>query len=259
MTKKETYLSVVIPCYNEEENIKRGVLQSVYNYLSNRSFKWEVLISDDGSTDASHELVKKQIEKFNNFHLIENQHGGKPSALWGGIKRSVGKYILFTDMDQSTPIQELNKLLPFLKKDIAAVIGSRGLARKNFPIYRRLGAIVFIAFRKLLILPEINDTQCGFKLFKKNALVKVFPKLEFFRKSQSVTGWKVTSFDVELLYLLSKLGNEIEEVPVVWEDTDVSVSKGGGLGRYIKESKEMLLQILRVKLNDLRGLYRNME
>jgi glycosyltransferase involved in cell wall biosynthesis len=253
---RDIFLSVIIPCYNEEENLKKGVLDSVNAFLKERKFSWEVIISDDGSTDGSKEIIKRDISNFSNFKLLENPHGGKPSALWYGIQKARGKYVLFTDMDQSTPIKELSKLIPFTKdKSVGAVIGSRGLARKNFPFYRRLGAIVFITFRKILILPEINDTQCGFKLFKREILSKAFPLLEFFKSSQKVKGWKVTSFDVELLHLVSKMSYEIEEIPVVWEDADKSVSKGRGLNRYLKESKEMLFQILRVKLNDIRGLY----
>ena len=253
--KKEIFLSIIIPCYNEEENIKKGVLKNVYKYLSERKYPWEVIISDDGSTDNSRQLIKEEIKILRNIYLLENSHGGKPSALWHGIKNAKGKYVLFTDMDQSTPIGELSKLIPFVRKGSAAVIGSRGLARKNFPFYRRLGAIVFITFRKILILPEINDTQCGFKLFKRDILLEIFPKLEFFRKNEKVKGWKVTSFDVELLHLVSQMEIPIEEVPVVWEDADESISKGGGLKRYLKESKEMFLQILRVKMNDVRGEY----
>lgn len=256
-TKRQNnvFLSVIIPCYNEEENIKKNVLEEVSVYMTKRNYSWEVIVSDDGSTDESKKIVREKILKMKNFRLLENPHGGKPSALLHGIKNAKGKNILFTDMDQSTPIHEISKLLPFINNHTGAVIGSRGLARKNFPFYRRLGAIVFITFRKIMILPEINDTQCGFKLFNKDVLLKTFPKLEFFRKEQNVKGWKVTSFDVELLHLISKLSLKIEEVPVEWADSDDSISKGGGLQRYFKESKEMLLQIIRVKINDLRGFY----
>jgi len=249
------YLSVIIPCYNEEENLKRGVLQEINSFLKQKDFSWEVLISDDGSTDESRDSVRNKIKNFKNFKLLENPHGGKPSALWYGIKQSRGEYILFTDMDQSTPIDQLDKLLPFLGEKVGAVIGSRGLVRKNYPFYRKLGSIIFVTIRKLLILPEINDTQCGFKLFKKKAVEKGFPKLEFFRKEKDVKGWSVTSWDVELLHIIKKMNYGIEEVPVDWEDTDTSISKGGVLKRYIRESKEMLTQILRVKINDLRGIY----
>ncbi len=251
------FLSVIIPCYNEEANLKRKVLSEVNEYLKSKKFTWEVIISDDGSTDDSRDLVKSQIKSWKNFKLLENPHGGKPSALWYGIKESSGTYILFSDMDQSTPIDQLDKLLPFLGRKVGAVIGSRGLLRKNFPLYRRMGSIVFMAVRKLFILAEIDDTQCGFKLFRREVVLKGFPKLEFFRKARSVKGWTVTSWDVELLHIVKKMGYKIEEVPVEWKDVDVSKSKGGIFKRYVRESREMLTQILRVKLNDIKGLYKD--
>lgn len=245
------YLSVVIPCYNESENLKRGVLNEVYDFLSEQNFSWEVIVSDDGSTDDSRELVKEIIKNKRNFKLIENPHGGKPSAVWGGIKEAKGEYVLFTDMDQSAPIKEVLKLKPYFKEyDI--VIGSRGGERENFSLLRKIGSNVFRLLRKLLLLRNINDTQCGFKAFKTSIAKKIFPMLQFFKKEKVVKGWKVTSFDVELLFIAQKLGYKIKEVPVEWKDRDVAKGKKKS---YLKESKEMLMQILRVKLNDLRGLY----
>ena len=249
------FLTVIIPCYNEKENLQRGVLEVVDKFLESKKFSWEVLISDDGSTDASVSIVKKQIKVFPNFKLLENPHGGKPSALWYGIQKAKGKYVLFTDMDQSTPITQLDKLLLPLDDGYNIVIGSRGFERKDFPLYRKLGSMVFAAFRKSMLLKSINDTQCGFKLFERTAVAKAFVKLEFFKVKARTKGWKVTSYDVELLHILEKMGEKIKEVEVSWKDEDVSTGKGGGGGRYFRESKEMLTQILRVKINDLKGEY----
>lgn len=249
------FLTVILPCYNEEANLKKGVLKEVYDYLQTKAFAWEVLISDDGSSDNSKKLVKEYIKNWEDFKLLENPHGGKPSALLYGIKKAQGDYVLFTDMDQSTPIEELDKLLPFMTGEYGAVIGSRGIKRKDFPIYRQLGSFVFATIRRSLILPELSDTQCGFKAFKTSVVAKAFPKLEFFKNQEKVTGWKVTSYDVELLHIIKHMGEKIKEVVVVWHDRDVSSSKGGGLSKYVKESKEMFVQILRVKLNDLKHLY----
>ena len=248
------YLTIIIPCYNEEANLKRGVLKEVADFLHKKKFSWEVIISDDGSTDQSREIIKKIISSEPNFKMLQVPHGGKPAALLEGIKKALGRYILFTDMDQSTPVVELDKLLPYLKS-FDVVIGSRGTVRKNFPFYRRIGANVFMSIRRLLILREISDTQCGFKLFEAKALKKAFPKLEFFKRQKKVKGWKVTSFDVELLHIIKKMGKSIKEITVVWDDKDVSLGKGSYLGRYLKESKDMFKQIIRVKLNDLRGEY----
>jgi len=252
---KNIFLSVIIPCYNEEANIKKGSLEFINSFLGKKKFTWEVIVSDDGSTDLGKKIIKGKLESLKKFRLLENKHGGKPYAIYQGIRKANGRFVLFTDMDQSTPIGELDKLLPFREMNFEAIIGSRGLNRKNFPFYRRLGAVVFMAFRKALILPEVNDTQCGFKLFKKIAVEKEFPKLEFFKRDKKIVGWKVTSYDVELLHLIKKSGGKIKEVVVNWEDEDKSTSKGGSLSRYIKESKDMLREILRVKINDMKGLY----
>jgi len=247
----EIYLSVVIPCYNETENLQRGVLDEVNDFLTKQNFSWEVIISDDGSTDESKKIVSEQVKGKKNFRLVENSHGGKPLAVWSGIKNAGGEYVLFTDMDQSTPIKEVLKLIPYFEK-YEVVIGSRGMERENFSILRKIGSNVFRVFRKILMLRDINDTQCGFKAFQTNVAKKIFPMLQFFKEEKTVKGWKVTSFDVELLFIAEKLGFKVKEVPVEWKDRDVAKGKKKS---YLKESKEMLIQILRVKLNDLRGLY----
>ncbi len=249
------FLSVVIPAYNEEANLKRDVLREVSDYLQKQKYTWEVLVSDDGSTDQSRVVAKEQVKNLKGFTLLQNKHGGKPAALLSGINASHGKYILFTDMDQSTPISELKKLVTKLDEKTKVVIGSRGLVRENFPIYRRLGSIIFATVRRAMILRGITDTQCGFKLFEGKALKKAFPKLDFFKNSDKVIGWKVTSYDVELLHILEKMGCSIAEVTVNWNDQDISESKGGALQKYIIESQEMFLQIFKVRVNDLRGRY----
>jgi dolichyl-phosphate beta-glucosyltransferase len=252
--KKNITLSVIIPCYNEEENIKRGVLSEIYSYISEKKFWWEVIISDDGSTDSSKSLVKKLSKDYKGWKVLDNPHKGKPLAIYAGLKKAKGEYVLFADMDQSTPISELDKLLPFVG-DFEVVIGSRGIERKEFPLYRKMGSAIFMNFRKMMLLPEIKDTQCGFKLFRRSVVLEAFPHLEFLKTSKKAKGWMVTSYDVELLHIIKKLGYKIKEVVVEWLDRDTSTSKGGSLEKYFKESKSMASQIIRVKLNDVRGLY----
>lgn len=255
LNMSKLFLSVILPSYNETKNINRGVLGQVHDYLTKQDYTWEVIISDDGSTDQSADLVEEQIKGWKRFRLLRNLHGGKPAALLHGIHAAKGDYVLFTDMDQSTPIDQLAKLLKKLSPDTKVVIGSRGLERKNFPAYRKLGSAVFVTLRKLFLLRDIKDTQCGFKLFDRRLVAKAFPKLEFFKKNTRITGWQVTSYDVELLHIIKKMGEQIEEVVVNWSDADESDSKGGGVGRYLRESREMITQILRVKRNDLKGIY----
>lgn len=247
------YLSVIIPMYNEKENLARGVLGEVKDYLEKQKFNWEVIISDDGSTDESREIVKNFMQKFPNFKLLKNPHGGKPFAIRAGVARAEGEICVFTDMDQSTPISEIEKTLPFFHPPAGGfdiVIGSRGIERKDFPWYRRLMSWGFRSFRRMILLNNLVDTQCGFKAFKKSVGREVFTKMTIFQKRGK--GWRVGAWDVEFLFVAEKMGFRIKEVPVVWVDKDVAQGKQRN---FFKESKEMLSEILRVKINQLRGFY----
>lgn len=244
-------LSIIIPNYNEKENLQAGSLEGVAAYLSKAKFSWEVIISDDGSTDGSRELVEAFVKKQKNFRLLKNLHGGKAAAINAGVSAAKGEIILFTDMDQSTPIKEVEKLLPYYDEGYDVVFGSRGKARNNFPLMRQITSWGFRAFRQLFLLSHITDTQCGFKSFKSAAAKKLFPKLSVLR--QKASGWTVSAFDVELLFLAEKSGYKLKEVDVEWSQQDISTGKGNKL---VKESIDMLKQIITVKVNDLKGLYR---
>jgi len=211
-------------------------------------------VSDDGSTDDSREMVSAAIADLPGFRLLANAHGGKPSAVWNGIQAARGEIILFTDMDQSTPIDQVALLLPRFAEGYDVVIGSRGLERKDFPLYRRLGSAVFAGVRRLLLLRTVNDTQCGFKALRAPVARELFPRLtEIRRQAGTVRGHRVTAFDVELLYLAERAGYRIAEVTVAWSNRDVA---RGSVQRYLRESVEMASQILHIKLQEWRGAYR---
>jgi glycosyltransferase involved in cell wall biosynthesis len=243
---------VIIPCYNEEKNLKRGVLDEVDDYLKKQDYSGEVIISDDESNDGSLKFVEEYAKNHPRFKLIQNKHAGKPFAIRSGIQKAEGEIILFTDMDQSTPIREFDKLLPFLKKDFDVVIGSRGQKRKGFSLLRLLASNVFRLIRQQLLLKKIVDTQCGFKAFKNQVAQDLFSRLLIFKEAKKTKGWKVGAFDVELLFIAQKRGYKIAEVVVAWQDKDIAQGKQR---KFFKESKEMLWEILRVKLNDLKGKY----
>ena len=133
----QPYLSVIIPCYNEKENLERGVLDEVAEFLEKQDYDYEVIVSDDASTDESRELVKKFVDNHPKFRLLENEHGGKAWALRHGLKEAKGEFVLFTDMDQSTPIEEVKKLLSKTKNGFQVVVGSRGKARENSSLLRK--------------------------------------------------------------------------------------------------------------------------
>lgn len=250
-------LSVVIPCYNEEKNLESGVLDEVHRYLSDQSYRWEVIVVNDESTDQSKLLVEQFIQDKDNVDLVDIRHGGKPAAVWAGIQRARGDIVLFTDMDQSTPISELEELLPWYESGYDVVIGSRGRERQGFSIVRRLGSVVFRSLRRLFLLRDISDTQCGFKSSRLDAALEVFPQLAFFNQKDRPKGWKVSAYDVELLHLFEKAGYRLKEVEVEWLNRDQSDTKDqtGTLARYLRESIEMTKEVLRVRLNELKGLY----
>jgi len=248
------YLSVVIPSYNEMTNLRKGVLDKVEHFLSKQKYRWEVIIVDDGSKDGSIEFTEGFIKDNSNFKLIKNSHSGKAGAVTSGMLAALGEYVLFMDMDQATPIEEVDKLLPFVgEHDV--VIGSRGSKRQGDPWTRLLMARGMIVLRSLIVgIRGISDTQCGFKLFKKKASDDLFSKLERFHHGyKTISGSSVKAgFDVELLFLAQKLGYKIKEVPVEWlyvESRRVSP---------VRDSIEAVEDLLIIKMNDFSGKYKNL-
>jgi len=245
-------VSVLIPNYNEIENVKRGVLSDILTYLKKQSYSSEILVSDDGSTDSSILLIKEFAAKHKELKIIYNQHAGKPYALRSGIKQAKGRYVLLTDMDQSTPITELAKLLPWTDKGFSVVIGGRGAKRTDATLFRQLASIIFLLVRRLILLREIKDTQCGFKLIETKLAGEIFLRMRLFGRVNNAVGWRVTAYDVELLHVAKKLGAKIKEVRVVWKNEDTTLGKSRN---FVKESLEMLLEIMRVRVNDMLGKY----
>lgn len=247
---KKLFLSVVIPCYNETKNLKRGVLDQVEKYLKKQDYASEVIVSDDGSTDKSRQIVRNFVKYNPRFKLLKNPHAGKPYAVKAGVMKARGEIVLFTDMDQSAPINQVEKLLPFFEKDCDVVIGSRGTVRKKAPWYRKIMAKGFLFVRRLFLLRRIVDTQCGFKAFKNKVARDLFRSLKIYGPiKKEIKGGRVTAFDVELLFLAEKKGYQIAEVPVEWS------YEAAKRVNYLKESYLMTKEIFRVKLNDLRGYY----
>lgn len=250
MNKK--YLSVVIPCFNEMGNLQKGVLDKVEHFLSRQKYSWEVIVVDDGSNDGSREFIERFVKDDPLFSLIKGSHTGKAGAVTTGMLKASGKYILFTDMDQATPIEEVNKLLPKFDEGYDIVIGSRSSKRKGAPWTRVVMAKGMIILRSIIVgIQGISDTQCGFKMFRKDVSDKLFLKIHKLHNGfKEISGSRVSAgFDVELLYVAQKMGYKINEVPVEWlyvETRRVSP---------IKDSIEGLLDLFQIKLQDLKGRY----
>jgi len=252
----KVYLSVVIPSFDEMANLQKGVLDKVDHFLSRKKFKYEVIVVDDGSTDGSIEFVEKFVKDNSNFRLIKNPHLGKARTVTKGVLSAKGQYILFTDMDQATPIEEIDKLLPYFNPSNAGfdiVIGSRNSTRKGSPWTRILMARGMMFLRRFMIgIREISDTQCGFKMFRHDVAKKLFAKIASLHSKQTeITGSSVSAgFDVELLYLAEKLGYKIKEVPVNWLYVETRRVNP------IKDSIEGLIELIRIKVNDIKGKYK---
>ncbi len=248
-------ISIIIPCYNEEENLKRGVLLEMDKFLSTQKFDYEVIISNDQSTDNSLKLIQDFTSKHPHFKVFSFPKGGKPGAIWNGLQKAKYPYSLFTDMDQSTPIKEILKFIPYYQQNFDIIIGSRGLERQGQSLLRQLGSTVFSTIRNFLLHTHIADTQCGFKSMKTNIALKLFPQLAVIKNIQNGQGWRVTAYDVELLFIAQKLGYKIKEIAVNWKNEDTSITKGNITARYIRESKQMAKEVWRIFVNNLKGLY----
>ena len=207
-------ISVVIPAFNEERRI-RETIREVADYFSSQDeyVLREIIVVDDGSSDGTYRLteeLKVTVGRLVPVRHVTNQ--GKGEAVRSGVLRCSGDFILFTDVDLSTPLRETGRLFEKIKDGFDIAIASRGLSESRLvikqPAYREMSGRLFNLFVQLLFLPGIWDTQCGFKLFTAEAGRKVF----------AVTKIKGFAFDVEFLYLARKLGYRIAEVPVEWSD-----------------------------------------
>jgi len=250
---KKFYLSVIIPAYNEETNIRLGVLDKVLHYLERRSYAWEVIIVDDGSSDNSPNLIDDFVKQSKNFSVIHNPHMGKAGTVVTGMLAAKGDIVLFTDLDQATPINELANILPWFEKGYDVVIGSRSSQRQGAPFLRLIMARGFMILRTLLLgLQGITDTQCGFKAFRKDVARDIFGKLKLYGKRKHVSGSMVTAgFDIEVLFLAKKLGYNIKEVSVEWHYVETRRVNP------LVDSWKGFLDIINIRLNAWRGLYIN--
>jgi len=235
------FLSIIIPAYNEEQRLPH-TLEQIFLFLKEQSYTAEVLVIENGSQDRTLEIAYAFAERFPNLSVFQEKQKGKGNAVRLGMLKAQGEYRFMCDADLSMPIAELNKFLPPVLNDVDIAIASRevqGAVRYNEPYLRHLTGRIFNNLIRLFVLPDLQDTQCGFKCFRAQVAEDVFRYL-------TLTGW---SFDVEILYIARRKGYRIREVPIHWyfsADTKISV---------LKDSWQMFLDLFKIRLNAVHGLY----
>jgi dolichyl-phosphate beta-glucosyltransferase len=239
--ESEPLASVIIPAWNEERRMPAS-LTRIVDFVQQQPFDIEVIVVDDGSIDSTAAIVEDFAQEHTFVQLIRNPHGGKGAAVKAGVTRAQGEYLVISDTDLSVPIDELVKFLPPALDGYDVAIASReatGAERIDEPHYRHLMGRVYNYLVRLVAVPRIQDTQCGFKAFRREVARQIFPL-------QTIEGW---GFDVEVLFIAQHLGYDIIEVPVTWYYGRESKI------RPLHDTIGMVRDLWQVRQNGRRGLY----
>ncbi|VAW16047.1 hypothetical protein MNBD_BACTEROID05-1105 [hydrothermal vent metagenome] len=236
-------LSVIIPAYNEQEMIG-STIEEVGLFLKKNFPSYEIIVVDDGSTDNTKDIVSKVSNYHSSIKLISHYpNKGKGISVKEGIMQSKCDYVLFSDADLSTPIDEILKFMPFFDQGADVVIGSRALKEsdliKSQGIIRQNMGRFFNVLVQSLVLKGIKDTQCGFKCFKRSVARDVFSR-------QILSGF---SFDAEILFIADDLNYVIKEVPVKWINREASRVS------VVRDSLKMVRELFVIRDNQRKGRY----
>ncbi len=236
--------SIVIPAYNESERIA-ATLDKVLAYLAEQKWAAEVLVVNDGSRDATADIVRQYAARHPHVRLVENPgNRGKGYSVRNGMLHATGEVLLFSDADLSSPIYEAPKLFAALDAGADVAIGSRWLQRElqteRQPLYRQAFGRAFNLYLRVVLGLSFRDTQCGFKAFTRPAAQAIFPR-------QRIERW---GWDPEVLYLARRLGFAAVEIPVEWGHDERTQMK------YFRDGITMVLEVLRVRWNAWTGRYR---
>lgn len=234
----EIHLSVIIPAYNEERRLPK-TLEDIDKYLRKQNYDYEILVVNDGSKDKTVKVAESLASKIKNLKVTGyKKNQGKGYAVRFGMLAALGDYRLFTDADNSTSIDQIEKIWPWLAEEFDIVIGSRNIKGAILdPPQPWLRKIIlgegFKLYRKVIVdLWGIEDTQCGFKCFTKKAAKEIFPKCQINR----------FAFDPEFLIVAKKLGYKIKEIPVIWKNDPESKVK-------FKNMVKMGFDLLKIRFN----------
>lgn len=235
-------VSVVIPAHNEALRIGPS-LEAIFRYIDQLDFRVEAILVDDGSTDGTAAIAAASRDS--GLKIISNRtNRGKGYSVREGFLQAKGAWVLFTDADLSAPIEQLGVLLEAARDGADVVIGSRALDRNKILVhqsqFREFGGVFFNWVVQALLGLRFKDTQCGFKLFRREKMLPIFER-------QSIFGF---GFDPEILFLASRRGLQIREIPVTWSHD------AGSKVRFARDGVEMFLDLVRVRWNWARGRYR---
>jgi len=226
----QPYLSIIIPAYNEAERISQTLID-MDKRLAAAPYSYEILVVNDGSTDNTGEVVLGVARMVKNLKLLNiSDNGGKGGTVRKGMLAAVGQIRIFTDADNSTSIDQFDRMMPFFKDGYDVVIGSRSVPGAKLdpaePWYRQLPGKLGNLVIQALLLPGIWDTQCGFKAFTADASKRLF-------ELSRISGW---AFDVEVLSLAKIMGFRIKEVPVHWVNDTRSHVKATSYLKFLWET-----------------------
>ncbi len=240
-TLNQLLLSIIIPAHNEEKRLP-PTLEQVFAFLGKQDYEAEVLVIENGSMDQTYELAQSYASQHKNLRVIQEDGRGKGLAVRRGMMEAHGQYRLMCDADLSMPVAEIAKFLSHETAGFDIAIASReapGAARYDEPRYRHLGGRLINLIIRLLILPGLQDTQCGFKCFRAEVADDLF-------KRQTLMGW---SFDVELLFIARRRGYRVIEIPIDWYYRPESKVNAP------RDAVRMIQDIFQIHRNARRGLY----
>jgi len=206
------YLSIIVPAYDEAGSLRR-TFAAMRAFLDAAGYSYEVILASDGTDDTPAIAAEIALGWPNLILSMESGRHGKGHGVRRGAALATGDIVSFMDADYKTPIEEVTKLLPWLEQGYDLAIGSRGLAASRIdrrqPWFRRLGSRGFAVLMHAIVgLPEVTDTQCGFKCFSRHAAADIFSRAR-------IDGYM---FDVEILYLANQLGYRVKEIGIRWSD-----------------------------------------
>lgn len=245
--------SIVVPVYNESDKISASITQ-ITTFMRTFAPSFELIIVDDGSADNTVEIVEEYMAKESTITLIKNPHKGKGPTVRTGVLAAQGDLIYMCDADLASPISEIKKLSVWIKDqnyDIA--IASRegvGAERIDEPFYRHFMGRIFNMAVRMIALPGIQDSQCGFKLFRSEVAREIFSKLKIYGEDAPIQNKAyLGAFDVEVLYLANKLGYKVKAVSVSWKFVNTTRLNP------VTDSLKMLMDVVKIKINDMKGYY----